>query len=219
MTRLLKSHGLVMIDPGQRRAYVPIAKNASNSITAALLDQGWFHAHATQSDLDIQELVVVLRDPVQRWVSGISQYLRTTVLNVVGPNGPVFDRSDATQHDYSMTPEQFSHLYNDLVERILFDKLDRFDDHVWPQSDFVPNLPGTRHRYIIMDQEFDRELQTVLGISVADLNNSQHDRVLRKLQQWFQQRLVARTDLATRIMDRYQQDYILIREANAHRTR
>jgi hypothetical protein len=219
MTRLLKSHGLVMTDAQQRRAYVPIAKNASNSITAALQNQGWYHVQTTQADLDIQELVVVLRDPVQRWISGVAQYLRTTVLNPVGPNGPVFDKANATEHDYSMTPEQFGHLYNDLVERILFDKLDRFDDHVWPQCDFVPDLPRARHRYIIMDQEFERELQTSLNISVADLNNSKHDRTLRKLQQWFQQRLAARPELVQRIQDRYQQDYILIREAHALRTR
>lgn len=216
MTRPLVPRGLPMVDPSGQRAYIPIPKNATNSIVAALKDQGWRHTHLPDPGFDIKEMIVVLRDPMQRWVSGMAQYIRTTILSPVGPNGPVMAQSLATSHDYHMEILQFREQYTDLVERIIFDQCDRFDDHVWPQSDFIPDLPTAQRRYIIMDQDFAQKVSDILQIKLQHLNNSNQNWHLEKLQQWFRKRLSFRPELEQRIRDRYQQDYDLIKQANEH---
>ena len=138
------------------------------------------------------------------------------ILSPVGPNGPVFDPALATAHDYHMTPQKFCDLYNDLVERLVFSQLDRFDDHVWPQCDFIPTLPGARKSFVLMDHEFQSSIANLLAIDLPDLNSSEHDPQLHMLQQWFCQRLLLRPELVQRIRDRYNQDYNLIREVHAN---
>lgn len=216
MSSQLTPRGLPMVDPSGQRAYVPIPKNATNSIVAALKDQRWRHTHLPDSEFDIKEMIVVLRDPIQRWVSGMAQYIRTTILSPVGPNGPVFAQSLATSNDYHMEILQFREQYTDLVERLIFDQCDRFDDHVWPQSDFIPDLTTAQHRYIIMDQDFAQKTKDILQINLQHLNNSNQNWHLEKLQQWFRKRLSLRPELEKRIRERYQRDYDLIKQAHDH---
>lgn len=213
---LIIPHEQAMIDPLKQRAFVPIPKNASNSIIAALRAQGWWHVHLPNPRFDVKELIVVLRDPIQRWVSGMAQFIRTTILDPVGHNGPVFDPSQATLHDYAMTLDQFQEQYTDLVERIIFDQCDRFDEHVWPQCDWLPDLPNVPRRYIIMDQDFAQKTTDIFQVNLLDLNNSDDNWFLKNLQKWFRQRLLLRPELEQRIRERYQRDYDLIKQAHDH---
>jgi hypothetical protein len=205
-----------MVDPSGLRAYIPIPKNASTSIVESLRNRGWRHTQLPDPVFDVKEIIVVLRDPIQRWISGIAQYIRTSILSPVGPNGPVFAQSMATSHDYHMEILQFREQYTDLVERIIFDQCDRFDDHVWPQSDFIPDLVTAQCRYIIMDQFFAQKTNDILQINLQHLNNNSENWHLLKLQQWFQKRLSFRPELEQRIRERYQRDYDLIKQAHDH---
>lgn len=205
-----------MIEPHRPRAYIPIPKNASSSIVSALKDQGWHHATLPDSDAKIKEMIIVLRDPIQRWVSGMAQYIRTTILSPVGPNGPVLAMNLSTKHDYHMEILQFQEQYTDLVERLIWDQCDQFDDHVWPQSDFIPDVPTAQRRYIVMDQDFAHKTNDILKINMLHLNDSDQEWRLKKLQQWFRQRLLVRPELEQRLRERYQRDYDLIKEAHDH---
>jgi hypothetical protein len=111
---------------------------------------------------------------------------------------------------------QFQEQYTDLVERLVYDQCDQFDDHVWPQSDFIPKLSTAQHHYIIMDQDIALKTKDILQIDLPHLNNSNEDWRLLKLQQWFQQRLLVRPELEQRIRERYQHDYDLIKHAHGH---
>lgn len=208
--------GLPMVDPSGHRAYAPIPKNASTSIVETLRNHGWRHTYLPDSSFDVKELIVVLRDPIQRWVSGMAQYIRTSILSPIGPNGPVMAQSLGTSHDYIMEILQFQEQYTDLVERLIYDQCDRFDDHVWPQSSFIPDVPTAQRRFIMMDQDLAKKTSDILRINLQHLNNSDQDWRLNKLQQWFRQRLSLRPELEQRIRDRYQQDYDLIKQAHGH---
>lgn len=214
MSSQLMPRGLPMVDPHAQRAYVPIPKNASTSIVAALQGQGWRHTDLPDPNVEIKQIIVVLRDPMQRWVSGMAQYIRTTILSPIGPNGPIMKQSLGTAHDYIMEILQFQEQYTDLVERLIWDQCDRFDDHVWPQSSFIPNVPTAQYRYIIMDQDLTQKINNLFKINLQHLNNNDKNWHLEKLQQWFRGRLVARPELEQRIRDRYKQDYELIKQAH-----
>ena len=52
--------------------YVHIPKNASSYIKAYLLStKDWFHCEKLQHN---EQYIVALRDPVERWISGMAQY-------------------------------------------------------------------------------------------------------------------------------------------------
>lgn len=57
-------------------AYVPIPKNASSFTTSKLIDLGWQANNFSNniSTLDQFKFLVILRDPIDRWLSGINQY-------------------------------------------------------------------------------------------------------------------------------------------------
>jgi len=206
-------YGSGMIDPGRQRFLLNIPKNASSY----MLD--WSNRHGWNSALisnhpDIDELIIILRDPVQRWVSGLAQYIRSYILSVHGPNGPIFPGELITKHDYVMTGESFCSLYNDLTERLLFDVIDAFDDHVWPQHQLIPEVSSNvKKTFFFMDHTFDQSIGSYLGFTpVTDLdrNRGSVNQDTAQVQEFLQQRLLVRPELAARIKKHYRKDYDLI---------
>jgi len=55
--------------------YVNIPKNASSWTKPNLQDWGWEHFNYHTDNLYHKHALVVLRDPIQRWLSGIAQYM------------------------------------------------------------------------------------------------------------------------------------------------
>ena len=164
----------------------------------------------------VKELIVVLRDPLERWISGIAQYLNTYILSVQGPNGPIFPGEAVTQFDSAFDANQFVNDYNPVVERLIFDQINRFDDHVWPQHEFFNNLlPDVPRKYFWLDRDFDHNISHYLNfarLNSLDKNDSRHNKNLHTLQQFFQQRLVVRPELAERVKKSYATDYQLIKQ-------
>jgi len=83
----------IMIHPKLTHAWINIPKNCSSFVQKVLDDNGWTMCHSTDlingilSDHTIKKMVV-LRDPVQRWISGFAEtygYWNT------GPNSHVLD--------------------------------------------------------------------------------------------------------------------------------
>jgi hypothetical protein len=132
-------YGSGVISPGQDRFLVNIPKNASSYMLDWANRHGWSSVVIEPTSIwsnNITEIIVCVRDPVQRWISGVGQYLTSYVLNVTGAysweTGP-------GPNDQQISGDDFIADYNQVVERLLFDNLARLDDHVWPQVEFFEN--------------------------------------------------------------------------------
>lgn len=204
-----------VLSPDGSQFVVNIPKNASSYI----LDwAGKHHWHATEianhpTAHTVEEMIVVLRDPLSRWISGMGQYLTSYVLNVTGAysweTGPGPD-------DQFLSGDEFIAQYNPVVERLLFDNLDRHDDHVWPQIEFFENLlPGVPRKYFYIDQTFNDQFGQYLNfqhIDGLDSNSGTTNPHTEKVQQFIKGRLNIRPELKQRVIDAYARDYKLIQE-------
>ena len=208
-------YGSGILSPTHDRFVVNIPKNASSY----LLDWGNHHrwTAAAINNIDyphtLQEVIVVLRDPMQRWISGIAQYLTGYVLNVSG----AYDWSTGPgPNDQQISADTFIEEYNQVVERLLFDNLNRFDDHVWPQCDFFQDLlVHIPKKFFYIDQNFDSNVSDYLGfLPIAELDRNQGDANpdIRKIQQFIRGRLNTRPELQERVHRAYAQDYKIIKQ-------
>lgn len=206
-----------MISPDRKKFIVNIPKNASSYVSNWTERSRWKTAVVTDDTwLDLDEIVVVLREPLSRWVSGMSQYLKTYILCPIGPNGPVFPGMMEGAEDYAMTADDFIAVYNQSTERLIFDNVFRFDDHVWPQHDFYehirPNLP---RRYFLLDKNFDANFASGLALEFIDnldRNDGSADINTRKLQEFLRHRLNTRPELRERVQRAYARDYKIIKQ-------
>ena len=202
-----------MVSPDGHIFIVNIPKNASSYMHDWAKHHGWRTALA-QNCTAVQRMYVLLRDPMERWVSGIAQYIKTYVLGVQGPNGPVYPDQPVTEQDYIISVEIFVQQYNDLVERLIVDNAARFDDHVWPQYEIIKDiLPGVDRHYFRVDHDMEKKMRAVLGwgsIEGLDRNSGSANPDTRFLQDFFRQRLIIRPELSNRIQRHYLKDYELL---------
>jgi hypothetical protein len=209
-------YGSGVISPDNKKFIVNIPKNASSY----MLD--WASRHhwtiGTVGDAcdwnKVEEMIVVIRDPLKRWVSGIAQYINTYILSVSGPNGPIFPGQPTTKYDWAMSAEQFIDQYNQTTERLIFDIINKFDDHVWPQCYFFEDLlPKVSRKYFYLDTGFDQRIAEYLNFQPyndLDLNTSISDTNMSALQTFFSQKFQTRPELRTRVINAYARDYALI---------
>lgn len=205
-------YGSGILSPDHDRFLVNIPKNASSYMLDWANRHGWTSAVVVDSN-DIKEIIVCVRDPVQRWVSGVGQYLTSYVLNVTGAysweTGPGPD-------DQQISGDDFIANYNQVVERLLFDNLARLDDHVWPQVAFFENLlPAVPRKFFYIDQDFDQRIGKYLGfdpISNLDRNRADSNPNTHKIQTFIRHRLNIRPELEQRVRKAYARDYELIKQ-------
>jgi hypothetical protein len=205
-------YGSGILSPDHDRFLVNIPKNASSYMLDWANRHGWTSAVVVQSN-DIKEIIVCVRDPVQRWISGVGQYLTSYVLNVTGAyswkTGPGPD-------DQQISGDDFIANYNQVVERLLFDNLSRLDDHVWPQVEFFENLlPTVPRKFFYIDQDFDQRIGKYLGfnpISDLDRNRADSNPDTHKIQTFIRHRLNIRPELEQRVRKAYARDYELIKQ-------
>lgn len=208
-------YGSGILSPVQDRFIVNIPKNASSYLLDWSNHHGWTAAEISNTDYPqkLQQVIVVLRDPMQRWISGIAQYLTGYVLNVTGAyswdTGPGPD-------DQQISADEFIKEYNQVVERLLFDNLARFDDHVWPQCEFFQDLlPHVPRKFFYIDQNLDSNISDHLGFSLIpglDRNHKDTNPDTSKIQQFIQARLNTRPELVERVRRAYAQDYKIIQQ-------
>lgn len=217
-------YGSGFLSPDRARFLMNIPKNASSYLSQILPQQGWSSAqwypeehpkHAEITWADVQQLIVPLRHPWRRWISGVAQYINTYILNPNGPNNSLpIDFGEALQGRV-ITANEFQDWYNPVVERLIFDNLSRLDDHVWPQHEFVQNLLiHVPRKYLFMDFEFDQQLEQ-LGIQAdpaADRNRGDGDPEIKMLQDFFEKRLLMCPELSLRVFTAYHEDYVLIND-------
>jgi hypothetical protein len=179
--------------------YLNIPKNASTYTTNLLLANGW--EHSTASYGNITGAIVILRDPVERWISGFATYAASWLL---GPN---------------YGSDHFRDDYNDLTERVIFDNL-VFDDHTTEQVKYVNQLdqdiPITYFKLnyeLVMNLE--KFLQGSLGLNnPINANVSEDNYDTRMIAKHMRYRIEQDPVLRAKIIERYKADYDLIKSAN-----
>ena len=69
--------GECWIDEVNDKTYIHIPKNASSFVKGVLIGSGGFWHHS-ETLTNSSENLIVLRDPIDRWLSGITQYLHNS---------------------------------------------------------------------------------------------------------------------------------------------
>ena len=206
-----------VVSPDNTKFIVNIPKNASSYVLDWTTRSNWKTAVVSDNTWpELNEIVVILRDPMRRWVSGMSQYLKTYILCPIGPNGPVFPGMLEGAEDYSMSADDFIDHYNQTTERLIFDNVFRFDDHVWPQHDFYEHIrPNLARRYFMLDSNFDADFASAFGLEIIhdlDRNDGNADPDTKKLHEFLQHRLNTRPELCERVQRAYARDYEIIKQ-------
>ena len=154
---------------------------------------GW--AHSTTNIFDIT--IILLRDPVDRWISGFATYASSYLLG------------------YGYGSDHFVEDYNELTERIIFDNI-RFDDHTETQSRFVDQVRGEKVYFKITKnkKELVNNLSEFVGVDLNNYTVFDNDAELNydtaHLTKFFRERVSANSELESKIKQCYNQDYQLI---------
>ena len=168
--QMLKKQGLLFntngsyISPDNTCVYLGIPKNASSFISRLLYDNKWklfindsnhFITRNTYiPTTSVQECFIILRDPIDRWISGITQYLTSfefeTTLN---------EQEIAT--DLNISQETLN---------ILCDIID-VDDHTLPQYYFYKDLyPSVQKKYFWVNDNLKNNILSQYNL--IDNNNN-----------------------------------------------
>jgi len=112
-------NGLCYLSPNKKFSYVNIPKNAST--TLSVMFSNWnFSDFNKFADIDQPNYLVVLRDPVDRWISGMTHYLWK--LNKKRPEEEILNL---------LTSQSFQNLIFDFMV---------FENHTLPQICFLSGL-------------------------------------------------------------------------------
>ena len=208
------TYGSGLISPDHTRFIVNIPKNASSYLLNWSQQNQWSVGSVADFSQTIKEMVVVLRDPEERWVSGFAQYVSGNILHAKR----FYSTSTGPGKDFQyMSAQEFIKNYNALTERLVFDNLELFDDHVWPQQVFFKNLlPNVPRKYFYINDKFNQCVQEYLNFLIpsADLdrNDSNNDLDKKLIKQFINTRLNQVTELRTTIHEAYADDYQLIKQ-------
>ena len=193
-------YGSGFISPDTTQFYVNIPKSASSFISSWLVSSGWTSATVGCWGTDwneVDSIIIVMRDPVERWVSGISQFIKGNILDTGGVT-------------------KFLNNYTEITENIIISSLDIFDDHVWPQHCFFKSiLPNAKRKYVYICPEFEKNLKKELNLvwpipNIVDYNKSENDKDLRDLKIFFKKRLEKNNNLHNAVKNIYKRDYEII---------
>jgi len=87
--------GECWVDEVNDKAYIHIPKNASSFVKGVLIGSGGFWNHS-ETLVNRGENLIVLRDPIDRWCSGITQYLYNNKLDI--SDDKIFDKITFDDH-------------------------------------------------------------------------------------------------------------------------
>lgn len=121
--------GECLSHPDSDLMYVYIPKNASSWTKPNFQDWNWDYYNYHVDNLYCKHAIIVLRDPIDRWLSGIAEYMF------------LYHRNADSAH--------FSKCFFDLV----FDKI-TFDDHTEQQILFLEKLDYTNCTFFWCDNQY-----------------------------------------------------------------
>ena len=148
----------VMVSPGLTHAWINIPKNCSSFVQKVLDDNGWTMCHTDDLVDGILlahtiKKIVVLRDPVERWISGFAQCMADHhtphVLDLLDNHAfwqtlrfnPVFDDHTEYQHRFIGAAQnvKYINMQSRNTENIISDPNRFYRD----LTEFVRNADGT----------------------------------------------------------------------------
>jgi hypothetical protein len=118
--------------------YVYIPKNASSWTKPNLKSWGWEFYNYHTDNLYHKHALVVLRDPVERWLSGIAEYLYLKHRNL-----------------------DIAHISNSFLN-LVFDRV-AFDDHTERQILFLQNLNFSNCTFFRCDHDYRKNFSAFLN--------------------------------------------------------
>jgi hypothetical protein len=192
-------YGECMSGPNHDLMYVYIPKNASSWTKPNLIDWGWEFYNYHTDNLS-KHALVVLRDPVERWLSGIAEYL---TLYHTDMQAPFYE-----------------------TERLIFDRV-TFDDHTEKQVKFLEGLDTDNCTFMMCEGGYRANFSNFIAMHLGDnkyfkydyqhvsescLNRSRFKRIFRTL-------LDNNPKYLERIKQHFADDYKLIEQVNFYGTR
>jgi hypothetical protein len=190
--------------------YLNIPKNASTFLKENLIKHEWRMLHNSARILRRQttNTIIVLRDPIRRWLTGIAQHITTNL----------FGKDFGSTH--------FLEQANDLVNRILIDQV-AFDDHTEQQSWFIEEFREflVSPVYFYCDEHLNKNLDHWFTAKGLDYNLQQQEYVNvsennydnKNLVDYFQQLVYNNTMYEIHLAEYYQRDYDLISSVQFYR--
>jgi hypothetical protein len=189
-----------MISPDRRWFILSVPKNASSYTTNVLSKNKWQHHNLSQGGFE--KVIIPLRDPVERWVSGTSTYCCSYIL------GP----------DYGS--DSFCQDYNPLVQRLIVENM-IFDDHTAAQSVFDSLVPDWYDKiYVWVDRKtFFSNIGAITGLEIIDYqdvddNNKDSNYDTSQISNLLKS--VLNDEIRSQIKLRYFDDYRLIESAKIY---
>jgi len=190
--------GWGLISPNRNYRYVAIAKNASSSISNLLFNNKWDSIEGGFND-DVTNIVVV-RNPLERWISGMTEYL-------VGKNSSL---GEITRN----LPNIFTHinfLNDEFIIKIITDQI-YFDGHTLPQTWYLEGINVKRTKFFYMDDEFKEKICDFLKVnkSLKNINESKRDKLKNNVKEILQDIVSKNINLTEEIDKHYYCDHKLI---------
>lgn len=190
-----------LVSPDGNYFFLSIPKNASVFVSSVLRQNNWQY-----SDLSVyhgNNVFCIIRDPVERWISGMGTYVAA---NILGEN---------------YGSDMFIANYNDSTDRLIFDNI-VFDDHTTPQIDFVNIIPPNKNiKYFLADKNslLDNLSKYVnqdlaYDLSVTNENASKNNFDTNNLVNLFRSKLNQKN--VEKIQSVYHLDYFLLQAAKSY---
>jgi hypothetical protein len=184
--------GTCMTNTHQNLMYVNIPKNASSWTKPNLKDLKWEDFNYHYNNLYKKHALVVLRDPVERWLSGICEYFTLYHANI-----------DAG-------------LFNSVFYDLLLDQI-TLDDHTEKQFYFIDGLNTERITFFMCDENYRLNFSKFLIEHGYENRYHRYDYqhttsscpIRSKFKKIFEP-LVSEPKYLERIKEHYKQDYELI---------
>ena len=181
--------------------YIPIPKNSSSYVGQLLAKNGWGYSNFLTDDLTNKKIIVLLREPMDRWVAGITQYMCSALLN----KGRTVD----------IIINQWTAITRDLI----FDRV-IFDDHTEKQVYFINNIPKESCVFFNSASQPELAIKNYLNTQGIDLNidfiidknQTQSDVHKEKLFNFIKTQLTEDPRRINRIKNIYKEDYELWNE-------
>jgi hypothetical protein len=178
--------------------YIPIPKNSSSYIGQLLLKNGWGIGNFLTTNLTNKQLIILLRDPIDRWISGMAEYLCSSLLT----NG--------------RTSDDIIKNWNEVVQDLVFDQV-IFDDHTEKQVYFIQSVPRENCVFFNSTKQPEQAVKQYLTIQGIDLNTdieldrnqTQGNKHKESLVNFLRDQLAQNPRLTNKLMNTYREDYTL----------
>ena len=190
-------------DPGgmfvkDNLVYIPIPKNSSSYIGQLLLKNNWNIGNFLTTDLTNKQLIILLRDPIDRWISGIAEYLCSSLLK----NG--------------RTSDDIIKNWNGIVQDLVFDQV-IFDEHTEKQVYFIQGIPIKNCVFFNSAKQPEQAVKQYLTTYDVDLNidividrnQTQGNKYKEPLVNFLRDQLAQNPSLTNKLMNTYREDYTL----------